>query len=88
VTGTRGTFDGHAELDELRADSADSRSSREQVGERVSYLAPSRRAGANPQIAEADTPTQLRAMPEPMPLDARRPNIARVYDYWLGGCFL
>ena len=85
MTGTRGTFDGHAELEELRADFPGWRISREQAGERVSYLACGQRPGANPRIAEADTPTQLRAKLEPTPLDASRPNIARVYDYWLGG---
>jgi len=85
VTGTRGTFDGHAELEELRADFPGWRISREQVGERVSYLARGKRPGANPRIAEADTPTQLRTMLEPTPLDTSQPNIARVYDYWLGG---
>jgi SAM-dependent methyltransferase len=85
VTGTHGTFDGHAGLEELRADFPGWRISREQVGERVSYLARGQRPGASPRIAEADTPTQLRAMLEPTPLDTSRPNIARVYDYWLGG---
>ena len=27
-------------------------------------------------------------VPEPTAVDAGRPNIARVYDYLLGGCFL
>jgi S-adenosyl methyltransferase len=27
-------------------------------------------------------------VPEPTPVDAGRPNIARVYDYLLGGYFL
>jgi SAM-dependent methyltransferase len=85
VTGTRGTFDGYAELEELRADFPSWRISREQVGERVSYLACGQHPGANPRVAEADTPMQLRVMLEPTPLDTSRPNIARVYDYWLGG---
>jgi SAM-dependent methyltransferase len=85
VTGTRGNFDGRAELEELRADFPGWRISREQVGERVSYLARGQHPGANPRIAEADTVMQLRAMLEPTPLDTSRPNIARVYDYWLGG---
>jgi SAM-dependent methyltransferase len=85
VTGIRGIFDEYTELDELRADFPGWRISREQVGERVSYMARGQRPGANPRIAQADTPAQLRAMLEPTPLDTSRPNIARVYDYWLGG---
>jgi len=61
------------------------RISREQVGERVSYVARGQCPGANPSIAEADAATRLRAMLEPPPLDASRPDIARLYDYWLGG---
>ena len=69
----------------MRADFPGRRISREQVGERTTYVARGRRDGANPQIAEADTPTQLGAMLEPTPLNTGRPNIARVYDYLLGG---
>jgi SAM-dependent methyltransferase len=85
VTRIRHIVDEHAELDELRADFPGWQISREQVGVRIGYVARTRQRGANPRIAQASTPGQLRTMLEPRPLDTSQPNIARVYDYLLGG---
>jgi hypothetical protein len=36
-------------------------------------------------VTDADIEARIRRVPE---FDVTTPSIARVYDYWLGGCFL
>jgi SAM-dependent methyltransferase len=85
VTGVPDGDGADAELEELRADFPGLRISRKQTGERGSYIAHRIRSGVVLGAVEAASPAQLRMKLEPSALDASRPNVARVWDYLLGG---
>jgi hypothetical protein len=59
----------------------------ETINGRVTYVARARAEGTNPRVVTARSLERLRArLEEPLvPFDPTRPNVARVYDYLLGG---
>src|ERR1022692_4601445 len=83
------------DLASLRADFPGFRIWREMTGDRVRYIARSMHPGTGPHTAVTADLAELRAVlgeapAQPQsanvrPFTATRPNIARMYSYWLGG---
>lgn len=76
-----------SEIESLQADFPGFVIWRETIKSRVTYVARARAEGTNPWVVTARSLERLRArLEEPlMPFDPTRPNVARVYDYLLGG---
>ena len=85
------------DLASLRVDFPGFRIWREMTGDRIRYIARSIHPGAGPHTAVTADLDELRAVlgdvparsqPQPadvLPFTTTRPNIARMYSYWLGG---
>ena len=76
-----------SEIESLQADFPGFVIWKETIGGRVTYVARARAEDTDPWVVTARNLERLRArLEEPLvPFDPTRPNVARVYDYLLGG---